>query len=132
MSTTSSLKTQPRVPGRHPRAHVGRLDSLFNPQPRPLPRIPRPAPKDCPNPECKSAESIEEDGKMICGNCGTVIQEMNMVSDINFGITAGGQHVLHGVRVGENETRHRSGDMPNANRGQSSEEISKQHGMYPT
>ena len=53
-----------------------------------------------------------------------------MVSDINFGLTAGGQHVMHGVRVGENESRHRSGDMPNANRGQSSEDISKQHGMH--
>ena len=106
-----------------------RLDSLKNPQPRPPPQAIRVTNKDCPNKECNAKDSgVEEDGKTICRNCGTVIDELNVVSDLIFGLATGGQHVVHGYHVGAGETHARRGDVLDKNRLYSSREMTKAHG----
>ena len=106
-----------------------RLDSLKNPQPRPPPQATRVTNKDCPNKECNAKDSgVEEDGKTICRNCGSVIDELNVVSDLIFGLATGGQHVVHGYHVGAGETHARRGDVLDKNRLYSSREMTKAHG----
>ena len=84
---------------RPPRGPVVRLDSFSNPTPRPIPRSKKQASEDCPNPECMAKNSGEmEDGKSICRECGAVISEGNLVSEVSYGLS-GGAHVVHGVHV---------------------------------
>lgn len=95
MSTPTPMKKPRRMPG-----PVVRLDSFSNPTPRPRPRSKKEISEDCPNPECQSKNSGEvEDGKTICKNCGTVILEGNLVSELTYGLATGGAHVVHGFHV---------------------------------
>ena len=124
-----SESTPIRKPVRRPQRPVERLDSLTNPQPRPPPQATRVSNKDCPNRECNAKNSaIEEDGKWICRDCGTVTDESNMVSELSYGLATGGQHVVHGYHVGAVETRARRGDVLDKNRLYSSREMTKAHG----
>ena len=108
MSAAPSLKKAPKPPQRP----VARLDSIKNPQPRPAPQIQRPRVRVCPNPECGQKDTgLVEDGKDICSACGTVINEMNMVSDLAYGLSAGGQHVVHGYHVGADQAFAKRGDV---------------------
>ena len=128
-----SESTPIRKPLRRPQRPVERLDSLKNPQPRPPPQVTRVSKKDCPNKECNAKNNgVEEDGKLICRDCGTVIDESNMVSDVSYGLTTGGQHVVHGYHVGAAETRARRGDVLDKNRLYSSREMTKAHGKHPS
>ena len=85
-----------------------RLDSLKKPIARPLPGAKRftvaeqakRTAKVCTNPECQSADVGEEDGNVICHECGTVLSESVIVTDeVQFmenstgGMTATGQRV---------------------------------------
>lgn len=95
MSTPTPIK-KPRPP----RAPVVRLDSFMNPTPRPSPRSKKEVSEDCPNPECQAKNSGQmEDGKNICEQCGTVISEGNLVSEVTYGLATGGAHVVHGFHV---------------------------------
>ncbi|KAK4696918.1 transcription factor IIIB 90 kDa subunit, partial [Lecanoromycetidae sp. Uapishka_2] len=100
MSTPTPMKKPRRPPG-----PVVRLDSFSNPTPRPPPRSKKIISEDCPNPECKAKNSGEmEDGKSICNNCGTVISEGNLVSEVTYGLAAGGSHVVHGFHVAADQS----------------------------
>ena len=128
MSTERSLK----VGSKRPQRPVARLDSINNPQPRPAPKITQPRIRDCPNPECREKDTgIEEDGKSICGLCGTVIQELNMVSEVAYGLTGGGQHIVHGHRVGADQAYASRGEVVDRQRAMTSRDVTKAAGRYP-
>lgn len=59
--------------------------------------IPAPKPKRaCPNRDCDNPRV--EDG--VCENCGTIIDDTNIVSEVQFGETSGGAAVVQGSFVG--------------------------------
>lgn len=104
------------APPRRPAGRPVRLDSFKNPQPRPLPlskkqaRAKRMAANnECPNPDCKDKDVGEEDGQLVCRGCGTVVNDSNMVSEVTFGASLNGAHVLHGTHVAADQTFARSG-----------------------
>lgn len=119
---------------------VGRLDSLKNPQPRPLPLFNKKpsraqrvaASNDCPNPDCHEKDVGEEDGQLVCRGCGTVISDSNMVSEVTFGALASGAHVLHGAHVGADQTYARTagGARGRAGGGLDSREITEAAGKW--
>lgn len=114
------------LPQRHKRPVV-RLDSLKNPQPRPVLQV-RKAPTECPNSDCgEKGSGIEEDGKTICGACGSVITEMTMVSEVSYGL-AGGAHVVHGYHVGATQAYAKRGDVVDRNRAMSSRDVTLSNG----
>lgn len=107
---------------------VVRLDSLKNPQPRPVPQAKKP-PSECPNPDCgETGTGVEEDGKTICGACGSVITEMTMVSEVTYGLASGGAHVVHGYHVGANQAYAKRGEVVDRNRAMSSREVTIANG----
>ncbi len=93
-----------RRPSRPPRA---RLDSIKNPQPRPLPRPVRPTKAkvvpQCSNAECGNSDVVEDDGKLICRSCGFVLSELQITQELTFGEAANGAAVVQGVYVGAND-----------------------------
>jgi len=113
-------KITPRKPGDRP----ARLDSLKNPQPRPIPRAKQQEePEVCPNPDCSCTDFISEDNKTLCNDCGTVVKEDDMVTDIQYGLGSVGNHVVHGKHVGADQAYNRDGDVFDRNRHMSSEEL---------
>jgi transcription factor IIIB subunit 2 len=59
--------------------------------------VPAPRPKRaCPNKECNDPKI--EDG--ICESCGTIVDDSNIVSEVQFGETSGGAAVVQGSYVG--------------------------------
>ena len=60
----------------------------------------RPAKRACPNPECFSP-SINDEG--TCTNCGTIVNDSNIVSEVSFGETSNGAAVLQGSFVAEGQ-----------------------------
>ncbi len=137
MSGISSLDSVPTAPPpssskapqpQRPKRPVVRLDSLKNPQPRPIPQA-RKAPTECPNPDCgEKGSGIEEDGKTICGACGSVITEMTMVSEVSYGLGTGGAHVVHGYHVGATQAYAKRGDVVDRNRAMSSRDVTLSNG----
>lgn len=106
-----------------------RLDSLKNAQPRPRPRFKaREVPDSCPNPECSCTEIINEDCKNICKDCGTVISEDDMITDMQYGLGAAGNHVIHGKHVGNDQAYNKDGDVFDRHRAMSSEELTNMRG----
>lgn len=105
-----------------------RLDSLNNPQPRPPPGPKQPQSKDCPNPDCNEKKGVEEDGKIICTACGSVIEELSMVTDLTYGLATGGQHVVHGFHVGANQAFAKRGDVVDKTRAANSQDVTEQYG----
>ncbi|KAK4956265.1 transcription factor TFIIIB subunit brf1 [Elasticomyces elasticus] len=77
-----------------------RLDTL-NPPP---PGRPRPKPRAAPTrPACCEEPKIEsEDGSRVCVNCGTQIEEANIVADVTFEENAQGAATVQGGFIGEN------------------------------
>ncbi|KAJ8071015.1 hypothetical protein OCU04_001366 [Sclerotinia nivalis] len=57
---------------------------------------PRPA---CPNPQCSKPQI--EDG--VCHNCGTVVDDSNIVAEIQFGESSSGAAVVQGSHVGADQ-----------------------------
>ena len=99
-------------PGPRP-PRVARLDSLKNPQPRPSPWANVPPPKkaavpedipECPNPECYEKDVGEEDGTLVCRQCGSVITDSNIVSELVFSEGAGGATNFHGTTINFDRT----------------------------
>ena len=115
-------------PPRRPQRPVERLDSIKNPQPRPLPRTRRPQSQECPNPDCNEKKGIEEDGKLICGACGAVIDDMAMVTDVTYGLAIGGQHIVHGYHVGADQAFAKRGAVVDKTRAATSQEQTAQFG----
>lgn len=64
---------------------------------------------ECPNPDCNDKDVGEEDGQLVCRGCGTVVNDSNMVSEVTFGASNNGAHVLHGTHVAADQTFARSG-----------------------
>lgn len=117
-----------KKPPQRPQRPVARLDSIKNPQPRPPPRPKQPQSKDCPNPDCNEKQGIEEDGKVICTACGSVIEELSMVTDLTYGLATGGQHVVHGFHVGANQAFAKRGDVVDKTRAANSQDMTEQYG----
>ena len=123
----SKVHPRPKPPQRPPGAPVriptpqGRLDSIRNPQPRPRPAAE--IPKECTNPECPESDVINEDSKLLCNTCGTVLQDFNMVTEVSYGIASGGQHVVHGHHVGADQAYARNADAMGRSRVMDSREL---------
>ena len=126
MSAAVPIKKPPRRPQRP----VERLDSIKNPQPRPPPQPKRPQTQECPNPECNEKKGVEEDGKLICSACGSVIDELSMVTEVTYGLATGGQHVVHGFHVGADQAFAKRGDVVDKTRAASSRDLTAQYGEY--
>ena len=125
-----SAATPIRKPPNRPQRPVARLDSFNNPQPRPPPQSKKILLKDCPNPDCGAKDSgIDEDGKTICKDCGTVIMEINMVSEVSYGLSIGGQHVAHGYHVGADQATAKRGDVIDPKRLFNSREMTRSAGQ---
>lgn len=124
MSTTIKAVPKPRPPG--PRRE--RLDSLSNPQPRPPIGSRRKEPLKCPDPTCKGDEFGEEDGKKLCLVCGAVVSEFSMVTDVQFGLTGSGRHVVHGAHVAADQAYNRGGNLYDRNKQTTSEEVTNMAG----
>ena len=124
MSVAVPIKKPPRRPQRP----VERLDSIKNPQPRPPPQTKKPQSQECPNPECNQKKGVEEDGKIICTNCGTVIDELTMVTEVSYGLAIGGQHIVHGQHVGADQAYARRGDVVDKTRAATSQEQTQKFG----
>lgn len=105
-----------------------RLDSIKNPQPRPPPQTKKPQSQECTNPECNQKKAIEEDGKIICSGCGSVIDELTMVTEVTYGLAIGGQHIVHGYHVGADQAYARRGDVVDKTRAATSQEQTQQFG----
>lgn len=69
----------------------------------------RPAKRACPNKEC-FAPNINEEG--TCTNCGTIVNDSNIVSEISFGEDSRGAAVVQGSYVGEGQGAARSMGPP--------------------
>ena len=109
MSTTSNAGQ---------RGRPQRLDSLKNP----LPRAPLQSKKqsraqrlansrECPNVDCADKDVGEEDGQLVCRGCGTVINDSNIVSEVLFGESSNGAHMVHGSYVGADQSFARSATL---------------------
>ena len=95
------------------RPRPGRLASLNNPnstgpyrarRPSPpaqqLPVKPPPVPKCCENPQISTEAS---DNSTMCYNCGALLHQSEIVSEVTFGENAAGGAVVQGGFVGENQ-----------------------------
>jgi len=116
-----------------------RLDSLKNPQPRPMPGATRPvskkAPKaalQCTNKQCPQSDIDEDDGKLICKTCGVVVQDGQITSEIQFLDLANGAVGVQGSYVGANEAHARNSALGNSKiaGGMDSREVSLRNGSY--
>src|SRR4051794_35904390 len=88
------------------RPQVARLKSLKDP-PRSRGRLNA---RTCPNPTCgASGDKITEDSdKRVCTECGMVLSDSNIVSEVQFGETSSGAAVVQGSYVGADQTHARS------------------------
>ena len=124
MSTVAKAVPKPRPPGQRRE----RLDSLSNPQPRPPIGSRRKEPLQCPDPSCKGDEFGEEDGKKLCLVCGAVVSEFSMVTDVQYGLTGSGRHVVHGAHVAADQAYNRNGMLYDRNKQTTSEEVTNMAG----
>jgi len=67
---------------------------------KPTGSVTRPAKQTCPNQEC-NAPHINDEG--TCTNCGTIVNDSNIVSEVSFGEDSRGAAVLQGSYVGEGQ-----------------------------
>ena len=117
-----------KKPSSRPQRPVERLDSIKNPQPRPPPRLKKPQSQECPNPDCNEKKGVEEDGKLICSACGSVIDELSMVTEVTYGLATGGHHVVHGLHVGADQAFAKRGDVVDRTRSATSRDMTMQYG----
>ncbi|KAL8770545.1 MAG: hypothetical protein Q9209_003801 [Squamulea sp. 1 TL-2023] len=106
-------KAAPRPQGQRQEPKPQRLDSLKSPQSRRIP-FQAPAAKKrsnrisvCTDPKCGSTNLDEENGHLVCQECGIIVQETNIVSDNTFIETGGGESMRAGVTVGNDASRAR-------------------------
>lgn len=63
-----------------------------------------PPKRACPNKEC-SAPDVQEG---VCHNCGTIVDDSNIVSEVTFGESSSGAAVVQGSYVGADQSTARS------------------------
>ena len=108
MSTISKGKAPIRPPNRPP---VQRLKSLKDPRPRTVESLKsalrqpttKSGPPTCNNPVCGQSDVASEDGNLVCQNCGTVVRDDHITSEVTFGETANGAAVLQGTHMGADQ-----------------------------
>ncbi|KAI9893469.1 MAG: transcription factor TFIIIB subunit brf1 [Vezdaea aestivalis] len=84
----------------------------------------------CPNPSCTDPQIEQHHGQQVCITCGTVVNDANIVSEVQFGESSSGAAVVEGVFIGPNEG-HARATIPGGNRislGIDSREKSDQNG----
>lgn len=91
----------PRAIPRPPRERLASLKGSGKSQPIAAPRSKPVKRNGCP--ECGKDTLKDIDGMVVCGSCGTMISESNIVSEVTFGETAGGQAIVQGAFVGEGQ-----------------------------
>jgi len=66
--------------------------------------------RTCPNPSCgATGDKITDDAdKRVCTECGTVLSDSNIVSEVQFGETSSGAAVVQGSYIGADQTHARS------------------------
>ena len=127
-----------------PSGKVVRLDSLKNRAPREIPqsllaaaaakkkqsRAQRvAASNECKNPDCHDKDVAPEDGQLVCRGCGTVVNDLNMVSEVVFGASGNGATLLHGAHIAADQTFARStGARLNGGSAMSSRDITEATG----
>ncbi|KAL8733238.1 MAG: hypothetical protein Q9166_002255 [cf. Caloplaca sp. 2 TL-2023] len=116
-----------------------RLHSIINPQSRPFRhQAPSARPQRserisiCPSPACLSNNLVDDNGELVCQDCGTLVAEVNIVSDNTFIETGGGESMRAGVTVGNDASRARVFDPVGARvaGGMTSREVSEANGRY--
>jgi len=91
-----------------PREHNPFLDrSIRAPTPIRRPAPPKPTKRACPNKECTDPQV--EDG--VCENCGTVVDDSNIVSEVQFGETSQGAAVVQGSYISADQGGSRNQGM---------------------
>ncbi|MCJ1244789.1 transcription factor TFIIIB subunit brf1 [Trapelia coarctata] len=115
-----------------------RLDSIKNPQPRPMPGTVRQVAKkpqksktlQCTNKQCPQSDVVEDDGKLVCQTCGVVVQDGQITSEIQFLDMANGGVAVSGSYVGANEAHARNSALGNSKiaGGMDSREVSQRNG----
>lgn len=129
-------KAAPRPQGQRQGSQPQRLESLNNTTPR-RPSVQAPITTKrsdrisvCPDPTCGSTNLDEDNGYLVCQDCGTIIQETNIVSDNTFIETGGGESMRAGVTVGNDASRARVYDPVGARiaGGMTSRELSEANG----
>lgn len=120
---------------KRPRLPRERLASLKDPKGS---RINRPArtplgPR-CPNPSCTTPDIQDADGVRVCLNCGTVVSESNIVSEVTFGETSAGAATVQGGFVGEGQRHAKSlgTAFRRAAGGTESREVTEVNGEFQT
>ncbi|MCJ1394670.1 transcription factor TFIIIB subunit brf1 [Xylographa bjoerkii] len=118
------MSTKPKAALKQPaqRVRAVRLDSVKNPQPRPVPQavlqasaqIRRPATLQCTNKQCPKSDVDEDDGKLVCKTCGVVVQDGQITSEIQFLDMANGSVAVSGSYVGANEEHARNSALGNS------------------
>lgn len=97
-----------RTPSGRPQSvrPVARLDSIGITRSRPPTqqrRSTKQQTNQCKNPDCDSGDVIEDEGKLICQNCGFVLQEVQITQELTFGEASNGAAVVQGKYVGAND-----------------------------
>lgn len=118
--------------GRRPAPQVPRPPNPYRNQreiraPTPIRRPPPPPPnkRACPNKEC--TEPMIEDG--VCHGCGTIIDDSNIVSEVQFGENSQGAAVVQGTFIGAEQGAARPSGGPGLGRvGGSNKEKTFQEG----
>ena len=62
----------------------------------------RPKPQ-CRNKECPQSKVEEQEGKLVCMNCGFVLQESQITQELTFGEASNGAAIVQGAYVGQDE-----------------------------
>ncbi|MCJ1282530.1 transcription factor TFIIIB subunit brf1 [Xylographa opegraphella] len=118
------MATKPKTALKQPaqRVRAVRLDSVKNPQPRPVPKAVlqasaqsrRPSTLQCTNKQCPQSDIDEDDGKLVCKTCGVVVQDGQITSEIQFLDMANGSVAVSGSYVGANEEHARNSALGNS------------------
>ncbi|KAI9831559.1 MAG: hypothetical protein M1819_004789 [Sarea resinae] len=83
----------------------------------------------CPNPSCTDPKLEDIDDKRVCVNCGTVVSDSNIVSEVQFGESSSGAAVVQGSYVGADQSHARSmGSAFKRAGGMDSREITESNG----
>lgn len=84
----------------------------------------KPRPKICPNQGCNSF-AIDEG---ICTDCGTIVDDVNIVSEISFGETSSGQAVVQGTYISADQGGANTSGPNGRGGGQSARDLTLQAG----
>lgn len=91
----------------------------------------RPKPQ-CRNKQCPQSKVEEQEGKLVCMNCGFVLQESQITQELTFGEASNGAAIVQGAYVGQDEGVARNPAMA-GNRiggGMSSREQTERNGSH--